>query len=90
MTACMNQVLTCGAWCRCNLGVVTPFQSGRIDAKTANPPGQLPAPFGEPHVSVVASFYRMGFNLKEFVALLFGSHSTAFLQVSGQHQYARP
>ena len=65
--------------------MTTPFQSGRIDATTANPPGQLPAPFGEPHVSVVASFYRMGFNLKEFVALLFGSHSTAFLQASGQH-----
>eukprot|EP00891_Asterochloris_glomerata_P003639 jgi/Astpho2/3639/Aster-07842 len=65
---------------RCNLGVTTPFQSGRIDAKAANPPGQLPAPFLEPHVSVVAAFYRMGFNLKEFVALLFGSHSTAFLQ----------
>lgn len=52
------------------------FAPGRKDATTANKPGMLPSPEDTPELMAAAAT-RMGYKLREFVALIGGGHTMA-------------
>lgn len=62
----------------CTGQTLSSFQMGRKDATTANERGKLPNPGDAVDATINNFVVRMGFSMMDTVALIGGSHSTAF------------